>query len=199
MLAPKSFQRFEQFTHTIIPTKDKEIVSFSNQDLPGFSSINLDNRDDIDLLDDLIHENGHHHLNYFLNTRELILENDEKIFFSPWRETLRPIRGIYHGFMTFYWAVELFREILFNPKSIKELTSIEFAKVHDRFIEEICMMRICQEELKKADAFITDEGQLLLEPINEEVNHLFMKYMDKISKRRFNYFHSKLIKIQNSF
>jgi len=81
------------------------------QSLPGYSSLNMFDRDQIDLMDDLLHENGHHYLNTFLNHQDLINEDDDKIYYSPWRKALRPVRGIYHATFTFFWALELFYQL----------------------------------------------------------------------------------------
>jgi hypothetical protein len=104
--SPSSFERLSVFTQVLIPLKQEELVSYSEQNLPGVSIINLYNRDDLDLMDDLLHENGHHHLNYYLNQEELLIEADEKIFYSPWRESLRPIRGIFHAVFYFLLGPE---------------------------------------------------------------------------------------------
>lgn len=106
--SPDSWDRFGAFTEVIIPIKQSEFVSYSHQELPGFSMINLYDRDFVDLMDDLLHENGHHHLNYYLNISKLIDEPDDLIYYSPWRRTLRPLRGIYHAYFTFFWAFKLF-------------------------------------------------------------------------------------------
>lgn len=103
-----------QYTHTITPVYENEVVSYSMAILPGFSCINMANRDYVDMIDDLLHENGHHFLNAALEgEEEIIFEDDDKIFFSPWRRALRPIRGLYHGTFTFYWAYRLFKELSF--------------------------------------------------------------------------------------
>ncbi|MDD4974505.1 MAG: hypothetical protein PHY93_09165, partial [Bacteriovorax sp.] len=71
-VAPHLYTTFKSFTHTIVPVDEKGIVSYSMQSLPGYSSINMYDRDQLDLMDDLLHENGHHYLNTFLNNQDLI-------------------------------------------------------------------------------------------------------------------------------
>ena len=105
--SPTSWERFVAFTEVIVPIKESELVSYSHQDLPGYSMINLYNRDFVDLMDDLLHENGHHHLNYYLNLGKLIDEPIDNIYYSPWRRTLRPLRGIYHAYFTFFPVTNL--------------------------------------------------------------------------------------------
>lgn len=146
--APHLLTTFKSFTHTIIPVNEEGIVSYSMQSLPGYSSINLFNRDQIDLMDDLLHENGHHYLNTYLNFDELINEDDDKIYYSPWRKALRPIRGIYHATFTFYWALELF--VSLNKANASEFTKDEKNKIKMRLVEEYLMLEYCEKDLKHA-------------------------------------------------
>ena len=44
----------------------------------------------------------------------LIFEDDDNCFYSPWRRAFRPIRGIYHGVITFAFGHYLFFELLEN-------------------------------------------------------------------------------------
>jgi HEXXH motif-containing protein len=96
-------------TSRIVPLKAFGVVSFSYRHQPGLSFINCFDRDDLDLIDDLIHENSHHHLNLLL--RKYVLyrgDCNREIFYSPWRRTLRPIRGILHAAFTFAMGAFLF-------------------------------------------------------------------------------------------
>ncbi len=157
-LTPDLLDVLKEFTHTIIPIQEKGIVSYSMQTLPGYSSINVYDRDDIDLMDDLLHENGHHVLNAYLNQEELLEELEEKIYYSPWRRALRPIRGIYHAYMTFYWALELFANLA--QATNHDFSEAEFTKIKLRAIEEYYMLRFCESDLEKAykEEIISDEG-----------------------------------------
>lgn len=165
--SPTSWERFQAFTEVIIPISQREFVSYSHQELPGTSMINLYDRDFVDLLDDLIHENGHHHLNYYLNLQTLIQEPIDCIYYSPWRRTLRPLRGIYHGYFTFFWAFKLFSDMV----SSKELDSIfyvfsekEKEKIIWRAVEEYHMLNYSYADLKWArkQKLISDDGWKLI-------------------------------------
>lgn len=147
---PVGYQLFLSLTHTIVYTDDAGIVSHSSQDLPGFSVINLKHRDDIDLLDDLLHENGHHHLNFYLNQKDLIFEEEDLIYYSPWRKSVRPLRGIYHGYLTFFWAYYLFKN-LSESKNFKKIFDLgEQKKIKRRALEERNMLVECHPALKDA-------------------------------------------------
>ncbi len=171
--SPTSFERFEAFTHTIIPIKQKEFVSFSHQELPGTSMINLYDRDFVDLMDDLLHENGHHHLNYYLNQQDLIEEPLDNIYYSPWRETLRPLRGIYHAYFTFFWAFKLFKDL--SSQDLKhpyyEFSKEETDKIYRRAIEEYMMLNYSYQDLVRAqkNKLITKRGMELITGLQDEL------------------------------
>lgn len=171
--APHLYDTFKSFTHTIIPINEKGIVSYSMQSLPGFSSLNMFERDSIDLMDDLLHENGHHYLNTFLNHLDLINEDDDKIYYSPWRKALRPIRGIYHATFTFYWAAELFLNLnLAVEKRTLTFSKEEIIKIKTRFLEEYFMLNYCRPDLQHAfeNKRINAEGLSLINSIYKNLD-----------------------------
>lgn len=170
--APHLYTTFKSFTHTIVPVDEKGIVSYSMQSLPGFSSINMFDRDQVDLMDDLLHENGHHYLNTFLNNQDLINEDDDKIYFSPWRKALRPIRGIYHAVFTFYWALDLYFHLdSAATKGIIIFNKDEKAKIKRRFLEEYFMLEFCRPDIQHAfkNKRINKEGNQLINMIYDRI------------------------------
>ncbi len=173
--SPSSWERFQAFTDVIIPIKQEQLVSYSHQDLPGHSMINLYHRDFVDLMDDLLHENGHHHLNYYLNLGKLIDGPMDNIYYSPWRRTLRPLRGVYHAYFTFFWAFKLFADLT----KAKEVDSIwylfspaEKEKMIWRAVEEYHMLNYTFKELKWArkQGLIKDTGWNLIQEQQKELN-----------------------------
>ena len=125
-------------------------------------------RDSIDLLDDLLHENGHHILNTILNTKELIYENQLKNYYSPWRRSMRPIRGIFHGYLTFFWAFLLFTKIEKNLSHLS-FSASEIEKIALRRREEYQMLNYSFEDLELAYAKkeVTDEGIELVREVQQ--------------------------------
>jgi hypothetical protein len=173
-LSPNLAKILQDFTHTITPIYEEEIVSYSMAILPGFSCINMNNRDFVDMIDDLLHENGHHFLNAALEgEEELIYEDDDKIFYSPWRRSLRPIRGLYHGAVTFYWAYRLFKELSLWGELEDNFSKAEIEKIYMRFLEESIMIQRCEEELKKAHELekVTDFGLKITNTILDEIKN----------------------------
>ncbi|MGZ3789279.1 MAG: aKG-HExxH-type peptide beta-hydroxylase, partial [Bacteriovorax sp.] len=171
--APHLHTTFKSFTHTIVPVNEKGIVSYSMQSLPGYSSINMFDRDQLDLMDDLLHENGHHYLNTFLNHQDLINEDDDKIYYSPWRKALRPIRGIYHATFTFYWALELYYNLdVAAEKKTLSFGKDERAKIKQRFLEEFYMLEYCRPDLQHAykNKRVNKEGHQLINMIYDRIS-----------------------------
>lgn len=184
--SPDSWQRFSAFTEVIIPIKQEEFVSYSHQELPGTSMINLYHRDFVDLLDDLLHENGHHHLNYYLNLEKLIEEPLECIYYSPWRRTLRPLRGIYHAYFTFFWAFKLFSDMVESG----ELDSVwyvfspsEKEKIIWRAVEEYWMLEYVFTDLQwaKKQGLISEQGWKLIYEQRQKLLK-FKKYIPRWEK-----------------
>ena len=185
--SPTSWDRFKAFTEVIIPIKQQELVSYSHQDLPGYSMINLYHRDFVDLMDDLLHENGHHHLNYYLNLGKLIDEPIDNIYYSPWRRTLRPLRGVYHAYFTFFWAFKLFADLA-RAKDVDSIWYVfgnkEKEKIYWRAVEEFHMLNYTYNELKwaKNQGLIHQTGWKLIEEQHQELTK-FKRYIPLWEKK----------------
>lgn len=178
-VSPDCFELFCRFTRSITPIKQKEFVSYSLQSLPGHSFINFYNRDDLDLLDDLIHENGHHLLNLFLIQHSPLDERSAALFYSPWRETLRPVRGIYHAHCTFFFALKLYHDLNVALDSgtlteIWKLTKKQETKIRVRYLEEWLMLESSARALSQAaqKKLISPLGVELLNEYEKERKHL---------------------------
>jgi len=113
-----------------------------------------------------------------------LIESEELEFFSPWRKELRPIRGIYHGVITFYWAFVLFEELLTNNID-KELTSKECEKIKTRLLEEYLMIKSSEKVIHRAykKKLITKNGLDLCKQVFDSINNFkkFSQYMKDLS------------------
>ena len=137
-------------TSRIVPLRASGVVSFSYRHRPGLSAINCFDRGRLDLIDDLIHENSHHHLNLLLR-KAVLYKNDhnQEIFYSPWRRTLRPLRGILHATFTFTMGAILFERLSTwagtkeGKRKWKEagLTARDLMRARFRCLEEIDSVR----------------------------------------------------------
>jgi hypothetical protein len=181
--APHLYTTFKSFTHTIVPVNEKGIVSYSMQSLPGYSCINMFDRDSLDLMDDLLHENGHHYLNTYLNHIDLINEDDDKVYYSPWRKALRPIRGIYHATFTFFWAMELYANLnTAAEKKILTFTKEERVKIKSRFLEEYYMLSYCRPDFTHAfkNKRVNKDGLALINATYERID-AYKKAVETVS------------------
>lgn len=176
-----SWERFTAFTDVIIPIKDKEFVSYSHQEFPCVSMINLYDRDFVDLMDDLLHENGHHHLNHYLNLEKLIDEPEDLIYYSPWRRTQRPLRGIYHAYFTFFWAFKLFSDMASGDLEnySYQFSPAEKEKVLWRAVEEFHMLNYSFADIHwaKKQGLITETGWAIIQSQQKEL----LKFKTKVA------------------
>jgi HEXXH motif-containing protein len=169
-------------TSRIVPLKASGVVSFSYRHQPGLSFINCFDRDDLDLIDDLVHENSHHHLNLLL--RKYLLYRDDsnrEIFYSPWRRTLRPIRGILHASFTFTMGAVLFERLsawASGPEGERRwrragLSRRDLDRARFRGLEEIESVRYSLHDLRQAKrryGWITQQGGMLVDLITRALS-----------------------------
>lgn len=176
---PEGAAVLELCTSRLIPLKAKGVVSFSYRHRPGLSFINCFDRDNLDLIDDLIHENSHHHLNLLLRKHVMYHgDRNQQIFYSPWRRSLRPIRGILHATFTFTMGVLLFERLSSWAETSKGkqgwkdagLTARDLQRARFRCLEEIESVRYSVQDLEYAGRhlkWITGSGARLVRQLEE--------------------------------
>ena len=173
-------------TSRVIPLQARGVVSFSYRDRPGLSFINLFDRNRLDLIDDLIHENSHHHLNLLLRKHVLYRGDlNQEMFYSPWRRCLRPLRGILHATFTFTMGAILFERLSsFQARGTRHgargkkcrdetwLTEAELLRARARCLEEIDSVRYSLRDLDYAAqtlGWITGAGKSVVDSIRREI------------------------------
>jgi HEXXH motif-containing protein len=171
-------------TLRIVPLLAKGVVSFSYRHRPGLSSINCFDRGNLDLIDDLIHENSHHHLNLLL--RKYVMyrgDHNQQIFYSPWRRSLRPLRGILHATFTFTMGALLFQRLsswgsgrggAARWKKAR-LSQRELQRARFRCLEEIASVRYSVQDLQYADhhlGWLTGSGRRLVGQLTEVIEQV---------------------------
>lgn len=177
---PEGARLLARLTNRIVPLKAKGVVSFSYRHRPGLSFINVFDRDDLDLIDDLIHENSHHHLNLLL--RKAVLyhkDRNQEMFHSPWRRSLRPLRGILHATFTFAMGAILFERLSSfevrgkgrEARSGSTLTEQQLLRVRFRCLEEVDSVRYSLKDLAHAKklGWITETGWGLVSSLKREI------------------------------
>lgn len=176
---PEGHEVLALLTSRIIPLKAKGVVSFSYRHRPGLSFINCFDRDNLDLIDDLIHENSHHHLNLFLRKHVMYYgDHNQQIFYSPWRRSLRPLRGILHASFTFTMGALLFERLSAwgerHEAAWREagLTTRDLVRARFRCLEEIESVRYSIQDLEYAGShlkWLTGSGARLVRQLEEQI------------------------------
>jgi HEXXH motif-containing protein len=179
---PEGHEFLSLLTSRVIPLNAKGVVSFSYRHRPGLSFINCFDRDNLDLIDDLIHENSHHHLNLLLRKHIMYRgDRNQQIFYSPWRRSLRPIRGILHATFTFTIGALLFERLSSwaamrdGMKQWREagLTQHDLLRARFRCLEEIESVRYSLHDLDYAGRhlkWLTGSGARLVGQLEEALS-----------------------------
>jgi len=181
---PEGHEVLALLTTRIIPLKAKVVVSFSYRHRPGLSFINCFDRDNLDLIDDVIHENSHHHLNLLLR-KQILYHGDrnQQIFYSPWRRSLRPLRGILHAAFTFTMGALLFERLSTWASGRSGsarwtqagLTSRDLQRARFRCLEEVESVRYSIQDLEYADwhlKWLTGSGQRMVKQLEETIEQV---------------------------
>jgi HEXXH motif-containing protein len=181
---PEGYGVLALLTSRIVPLKAKGVVSFSYRHRPGLSFINCFDRDKLDLIDDLIHENSHHHLNLLLRKHVMYHgDHNQQIFYSPWRRSLRPLRGILHAAFTFTMGAMLFERLSSWASgrggsarwSRAGLTPHDLHRAHFRCLEEVESVRYSLQDLRYADrhlGWLTGSGRRMVEQLEEAIEQV---------------------------
>jgi HEXXH motif-containing protein len=178
---PEGHALLKLLTSRIVPLHAAGVVSFSYRHRPGLSFINCFDRDNLDLIDDLIHENSHHHLNLLLRKHVLYRgDRNQQIFYSPWRRSLRPIRGIVHAAFTFTMGAVLFAKLSAWCETTRGktqwrkagLTERQLVRARFRCLEEIESVRYSLHDLDYAGRHLrwtTASGARLVKHLGEAI------------------------------
>ena len=180
---PEGHEVLALLTSRLIPLNAKGVVSFSYRHRPGLSFINCFDRDNLDLIDDLIHENSHHHLNLLLRKHVMYHgDHNQQIFYSPWRRSLRPLRGILHATFTFTMGALLFERLSSwaeTKQGMKQwkavgLTQRDLMRARFRCLEEIESVRYSIQDLEYAGGhlkWLTGSGARLVRQLEEQIGN----------------------------
>jgi HEXXH motif-containing protein len=173
---PEGAQNLALLTTRVIPLRARGVVSFSYRHRPGVSFINCFERDRFDLIDDLIHENSHHQLNLYLRKATLIQDDrNQEIFYSPWRRSLRPLRGILHATFTFTMGAILFERLSSNAERLaQQLSQADVLRARGRCLEEIASVRYSFDDLDWAAdrGWLTAAGIGLIDELKREMKQV---------------------------
>ena len=154
------YDLYKSLTNKIVIISSPDLVSYSHFTEFGISYINVIDRDLFETIDDLVHENSHHHLNLIIKKFKLLKNlNDNRVFYSPWRQSLRNTYAILHSVFTFSYGALLFENILNNPSPFMK---INLERVAFRFLEETMMLTYSLNDLKKVESNFYGKGKTIL-------------------------------------
>jgi HEXXH motif-containing protein len=166
-------------TTRIVPLRAPGVVSYSYRHRPGVSFLNLFERNQLDLVDDLIHENSHHHMNLLLRKYAMRRgDQNQEIFYSAWRRSLRPLHGILHATFTFTMGALLFERLSAWQAGHKAawrqggLTERDGLRARFRCLEEVESVRYSIEDLlgtARARGWLTPAGVSLVQALQREL------------------------------
>ncbi len=181
---PEGYDLLMLLTDRIIPLQAKGVVSFSYRHRPGLSFINCFDRGTLDLIDDLVHENSHHHLNLLLRKHVMYRgDHNQQIFYSPWRRSLRPLRGILHATFTFTMGALLFERLSswrvgrHGGAAWKRagLTMRDLQRARFRCLEELASVRYSLQDLHYADhhlGWLTGSGRRVVGQLTDVIDRV---------------------------
>ena len=155
-------------THVVIPLRERDVVSTSLPARPGVSYINLEGKSLVSLADDLLHETAHHRLHSFEEIHRLDEDDGEPRYHSPWRRSLRPLRGILHATYTFTWRAELLSRL---QRSSRRLPRVWIGRELRR---EVGMLKHSLRDLADADGrgLLTREGSHIRKALDRRVKQI---------------------------
>jgi hypothetical protein len=183
------YDLYKTLTNKIIIISSPDLVSYSHFTEFGISYINVIDRDLFETIDDLIHENSHHHLNLIIKKFKLLKNlNDNIVFYSPWRQSLRSTYAILHSVFTFSYGALLFENILNNPSSFMK-NNLE--RVAFRFLEENLMLTYSLFDLQSVESNFYTKGKSILYQLlkqnknaNLKINSVNKLIKSKVYKKR---------------
>lgn len=182
----EGFELYSLLTDKVHIVESNGLVSYSHFNEQGISYINFIDRDILESVDDLIHENAHHHLNLILKKYKLLKKDfKEDIFYSPWRKSLRPIYAILHATFTFSFGAILFYNIAKLEKwTFLDMDEVFKERAYFRFAEETLMVQYSLFDLKWAigKGLFTAKGISLVESLSK-YNEECLSYLPEVKKK----------------
>lgn len=161
---PEATRMISRRTWLVVPLEEPGTVSYSHLSRPGISYINARGKGLVDLADDLLHESAHHLLHAAEETVRFCRDDGEPRYFSPWRRTMRPLRGILHGTFTFLFRAELLLRLARMGSSGEPAVGKRRSWIRSEARREIADCGEALECLVRArrEGLLTREGVLLL-------------------------------------
>ena len=129
---PHLFKQLQLHTKVIVPLKRSKYASgMSFYDCRGAAFITPD-ACCLDIIDHLIHENGHGRLDTIHDLEPLWLHEQDGLYESPWKAEPRPIEGILHGAYVFSLVAFSFSTALKNGHDVYSVLLPRIRQFHEQ-------------------------------------------------------------------
>ena len=110
-------------------------------------------------------------------------DHNQQIFYSPWRRSLRPLRGILHAAFTFTMGAMLFERLSTWASGVggstrwknAGLTQRDLQRARFRCLEEVKSVRYLIQDLEYASwhlKWLTGSGQRLVKQLEESIEQV---------------------------
>lgn len=128
----------------LIQAKDTEIdMSYSHPDIPFSIFISICESDsmisNLRLAESILHESMHLLLTLVEDVVPLIDADSKAVYYSPWRDEQRPVRGVLHGLFVFKAISDLYT--LLAPKIIDETSQKYILKRQNQISSELYLLK----------------------------------------------------------
>lgn len=114
-LKPFIFQLVKSI-QIIEPEHTDTDISYSHPDIPFsiFFSLCEDKSaiSDLRVAESILHETMHLYLTLIEDIIPMVRPNDENLFYSPWRDEERPLKGVFHGLFVFKAILDFYTIVL---------------------------------------------------------------------------------------
>lgn len=166
-------------TDRVVPLIEPGTVSYSLRARPGVSFICAGGKSVLELADDLLHENAHHELHWREELGELERSDGSPAYYSPWRRSVRPLRGILHACFTFLRRAELFIRLLAASRRRAVVAGVRISAERRRFLargvlEECSALEFSLADVERAARAgeLTSGGKKLLREMQVDLSRL---------------------------
>jgi HEXXH motif-containing protein len=142
-------------------------TSSSFSELPGIAFLSW-SADPIVLAELLVHEYHHSKLNAILAYTDLFeIAPQEPGFYSPWKDSPRPLYGLLHGIYSFTGVARFL--LAAQSKASLKMTAVELEILQSRILRTILQLQLALESLTPCAAF-TSTGKELLAALSLEIH-----------------------------
>jgi HEXXH motif-containing protein len=138
-------------------------TSFTIQNLSGVLFLSQAT-DFLRLAEAIVHEFHHAELNLLMVLEKLFDDDNDKRYYSPWRDDPRPLQGLFHGIYVFSELIDFYERAETLSNMQRYLNQIRYRKS-----ELVHRVRIALEQIPYSS--LTSTGMKIVESIRSKLDH----------------------------